>query len=172
MDRGASRATVHMVTKSQTPLSTHEHTPHGVYGGDILDLWVTLHVCVQGIHRYIHNASEFTHFRQRDQVVTLGKLAASPLHVTFPKWLAGLLLWSVPWRERAALPASHPRQRARGAVNRTDTFPPRPTVPAKPPDVTLPTVSGQPILHTSLSHFKSLRSTELVSLGIKSRSLD
>ena len=60
-DRVSSRATVHMVEKRWTWPSTQGHTHRGVYGGDKVDLWVTLHVCVQEIYK----VSEFIHFRQR-----------------------------------------------------------------------------------------------------------
>ena len=54
------------------------------------------------LYIYTYKISEFNHLRQRDQVVAPGNLAGSPLRVTFPKWLAGLLLWSVPWREEGS----------------------------------------------------------------------
>lgn len=66
------------------------------------------------LYIYTYKISEFNHLRQRDQVVAPGNLAGSPLRVTFPKWLAGLLLWSVPWREEGS-PAclSHPSEGGR-----------------------------------------------------------
>ena len=173
MDRGSSQATVHMVTNSWTRLGTNEHTHHSVHGGNILDLWVTLHVCIQGIYIYIHTKSlNSTIWGKETKSLHPGTWLAAPCVWPFPSGLLACCCGLCPGERRAALPASHTRQRAGGAVNWTDTLPPRPTLPAKPPNVTLPTVSGQPILHTSLSHFKSLRSTELVSLGMESRCLD
>ena len=117
-DRVSSWATVHMVEKRWTWPSTQGHTHRGVYGGDKVDLSVTLHVCVQEIYK----VSEFIHFRQRDQVIARGQLAASPLRVTFPKWLAGLLLRSVHWREKGSPACSPPPSEGGGCRKPTWYF--------------------------------------------------